>query len=117
MASAEGLIASAKTGLTNVRNSLNQYPDNWRNCTDAVRTCITYVEQSRIMTNPNRLEERLWIISEVQNFAYFDADNGYVQDAASWCEREWNKIINNNPHHVGALAGDSIESNRRPKVV
>lgn len=101
----EELIASAKAGLTNVRNSLASAPAHWQNCSSAVRTCMSYIDESRLMQASRRLDEKLWILNEVQNFAYFDADNGGVADVATWCEREWNRIIAGDPYNVGALTG------------
>jgi len=46
-----------------------------------------------------------WFLDEVQYFAYFEPDSGGVPDVASWCEREWNRVLSVDPHHVGALTG------------
>jgi len=46
-----------------------------------------------------------WILEEVQYFAYFEPDSGGVPEVTTWCEREWNRVINIDPHHVGALTG------------
>lgn len=99
----EQYIASAKQGLINARSYL-QTP-NWRNGVSAVRTCISYVDASQIMFNNSRLEERLWILNEVQQFAYHDLDAGGVKDLATWCEVEYNRILSTNPSHIGALRG------------
>ncbi|KAF8424592.1 hypothetical protein EV426DRAFT_665271 [Tirmania nivea] len=97
----EQYIASSKQGLMNARSYL-QIP-NWRDGISAVRTCISYVNASQIMFNDSRLEERLWILNEVQQFAYHDSDAGGVKDLATWCEIEYNRILSTYPSHVGAL--------------
>lgn len=99
----EQYIASAKQGLINARSFL-QTP-NWRHGISAVKTCISYVNAAQIMFNDSRLEERLWILNEVQQFAYHDPDAGSVKDLATWCEIEHNRILSTNPSHVGALRG------------
>jgi hypothetical protein len=113
--SSEQLIASAKSGLTTVRISLMRSPSSWQSYIGSVRTCVNYVDQSRIMASPSRLEERLWIIKEVQDFAYYDSDNGGIPELASWCEREWNRVLSTYPSHVGALKGCTPTSPSPPK--
>ncbi|RPB27168.1 hypothetical protein L211DRAFT_611879 [Terfezia boudieri ATCC MYA-4762] len=97
----EQYIASAKQGLINARSYLNT--PNWRHGISAVRTCISYVNAAQIMFNDSRLDERLWILNEVQQFSYNDLDAGGVKDLATWCEIEYNRILSTNPSHVGAL--------------
>ncbi|KAF8477009.1 hypothetical protein BDZ91DRAFT_787615 [Kalaharituber pfeilii] len=99
--SAEQYIASAKQGLINARCWLQT--SDWRNGLSTVRSCINYVNTSQIMLNDNRLDERLWILNEVQQFAYHDADSGGISELSSWCEVEYNRILSAFPCHVGAL--------------
>lgn len=101
----EQLVVSAKTELSNARVSIYRSPTQWRNFTDTVRACVSNIDTSRIMLGTNRLEERLWFINEVQNYAYFDADSGAITELASWCEREWNRVLNSHPTSVEALKG------------
>lgn len=101
----EQLVVSAKTELSNARVSIYRSPTQWRNFTDTVRACVSNIDTSRIMLGTNRLEERLWFINEVQNFAYFDADSGAITELASWCEREWNRVLDSHPTSVEALKG------------
>ncbi|KAL7272078.1 hypothetical protein RUND412_005129 [Rhizina undulata] len=101
----EQLISSAKASLSNIRVALSSSPTHWTSYTSSMRTCISQADQSRIMYNNHRLEERIWIINEVQSFAYFISDNGGLIEFASWCEREWNRVLGSDPYHVGALKG------------
>lgn len=101
--SAEQYIASAKAGLTSIRSILNT--PNWRSGIPNVRTCISYINSSQLMLNKDRMEERLWILNEVQQFAYHDPDAGGVTELASWCELEYNRILAYDPNHVRALKG------------
>jgi hypothetical protein len=57
------------------------------------------------MYDPRRIEERVWILNEVQYFAYFDPDSGGVPEVTAWCEREWNRVLTTDPSHVVALTG------------
>lgn len=100
----EQYIASAKQGLINARSYLQTA--NWRNGISAVRTCISYLNASQIMFNDSRLDERLWILNEIQQFTYHDPDAGGITEFASWCEIEYNRILNTYPTHVGALQGE-----------
>lgn len=101
----EELVVSAKAALSRVRASIGEDPTQWRNFTDSVRTCVSNIEASRIMLDNSRLDERLWLINEVQNFAYFDADSGATTGLASWCEREWNRVLSSHPASIEALKG------------
>ncbi|KAH8144745.1 uncharacterized protein LAJ45_11246 [Morchella importuna] len=101
----EQLITSAKAGLTTIRNTLSHSPSQWKKHTDTVRTCVNNIETSNIMLGSNRLEERLWLITEIQGFAYFDADSGSIADLAAWCEREWNRVLSTDGTNIDALRG------------
>ena len=99
----EQYIASAKQGLIDARSYLQSA--NWTHGTSAVKTCINYINASQMMFNDSRLDERLWILNEVQQFAYHDPDAGGITELATWCEIEYNRILSVNPLHVGALQG------------
>lgn len=58
------------------------------------------------MLDYNRLDERLWLLNEVQQFAYHDSDSGGIAEFSSWCEIEYNRILSKNPVDVRALAGE-----------
>lgn len=101
----EEFVVSSKAELSRVRVSISANPTQWRNFTDPVRTCVSNIEASHIMLDNSRLDERLWLIGEVQNFAYFDADSGATTELASWCEREWNRVLSSHPTNIEALKG------------
>ncbi|KAI5799162.1 hypothetical protein DFH27DRAFT_86242 [Peziza echinospora] len=101
--SADQYIESAKQGLINASDYLKT--SNWRAGISAVRTCIGYVDTSGIMHDNNRLEERLWILKMVQQFAYHDQDAGGIREFSNWCELQYNNILCYYPSHVQALQG------------
>ena len=101
--SADQYIESAKQGLINASDYLKT--SNWRAGISAVRTCIGYVDTSGIMHDNNRLEERLWILKMVQQFAYHDQDAGGIREFSNWCELQYNNILCYYPGHVQALQG------------
>lgn len=101
----EQLITSAKASLNNIRSTLSNSPSQWEKHADTVRTCVNNIETSQIMLGTNRLDERLWFITEIQNFAYFDADNGSIADLSAWCEREWNRVLSTDGTNIDALRG------------
>lgn len=116
-AKAEQYVASAKAGLTNVHRSLKSNPTHWRNCTAAVKQSVSYIDHSRIMHDPRRIEERVWILNEVQRFAYFDPDSGGVPGLTAWCEREWNRVLATDSSNLAALTGMSHSRARPPPTL
>lgn len=98
-------IEAAKQGLISVRSYLES--PAWRNGEVTVRNCISYINASQIMLKDNRLEQRLWFLNEVLQFAYHDPDAGGISEFGTWCEIEYNRILSTNPSHVTALQGTS----------
>lgn len=109
MATSEQYVESAKQGLQNLRTYL-QRPD-WRNAEPALKTVCGYVDASGIISDSRRIAESMWILSEVNAFAYFDADNGGLPELANWCERGYNTILASNPYNTEALRGMFFGSN------
>ena len=101
----QNLFANSVREITNINRALKSSPDSWQNYISIVHSCVSNIDQSGVMLDNGRLQERLQIIDEVQEFAYFDADNGGVEGLANWCVREWNRIKESYPDHVGAFEG------------
>ncbi|KAI5798877.1 hypothetical protein EDC01DRAFT_649601 [Geopyxis carbonaria] len=101
---AEQFVAKAKSGLENVRRAINASPGHWISHLSAVRTCVSYVDQSGIMHYPHRIEERMWIIKEVQSFACTEPENNGIPELSAWCERELNQALHEDPNNFAALA-------------
>lgn len=112
----EDLVVSAKATLSGIRASISGNPTQWRNYTDSVRTCVCNIDTSRVMLDNSRLDERLWLINEVQNFAYFDADSGATTELASWCEREWNRVLSSDHTSIEAFKGAIPSTPSTPSV-
>lgn len=102
---AESHIAKAKSLLTEVRHSYSTEPSYWASLTPTVRSAMSYVDSSELLLSPHRHEESAWILREVQDFAYFDADNGGISDLTAWCEQGWGVILHADPYNFAALQG------------
>ncbi|PUU73379.1 hypothetical protein B9Z19DRAFT_1095110 [Tuber borchii] len=101
----QDLFTNSVREIVNVNRALKRNPDSWQNFIGTVHSYVSNIDQSGVMFDNARLEERLQIIDEVQEFAYFDTDNGGIEGLANWCVREWNRIKESYPDHVGAFEG------------
>jgi len=104
-ARAEQYIAIARAGLIDIHRALKSNPNNWCSCLHAGLACLSHIDQSRLMLNPDRKEERIWFLRKFQCYGYFDADSGGIPDVARWCELEWNRLLSADPSNVAALTG------------
>jgi hypothetical protein len=104
-ARAEQYVAVARAALIDIHRALRSNPNNWCSCLHAGLACLSHIDQSRLMLNPDRKEERIWFLRKLQRYGYFDADSGGIPDVARWCELEWNRLLSTDPSNVAALAG------------
>ena len=99
---AESLIATAKTTISQINAAapslLNQYEEH-------ARQVISYVNHSQLMTKPARLNEQIWILDSLQNWALRARTTPGVQAVASWCETQWGRVLENHLENLAALQG------------
>ena len=73
---------------------------------EAARGIITSLNATTFMTWPDRYDDQIFVITELQNLAYHEIDGGGIQDIATWCIRQYLQIINQaREDSVEALTG------------
>ena len=73
---------------------------------EAARSIITSLNATPFMTWSDRYDDQTFVIAELQNLAYHEADGGGSQDIAQWCIRQYLQIINQSREDpVEALSG------------
>lgn len=73
---------------------------------EAARSIITSLNATPFMTWSDRYDDQIFVIAELQNLAYHEADGGGSQDIAQWCIRQYLQIINQSREEpVEALSG------------
>lgn len=73
---------------------------------ESARSIITSLNATPFMTWTERYDDQIFVIAELQNLAYHEADGGGVQDIAQWCIRQYLQIINQSRDDpVEALSG------------
>lgn len=71
----------------------------------SARSAMTALDHLHFFRDPARYAEQVWIIQGLQDFAYFDADNGCISDIAEHCQASWLRVLRNYPESVDTLAG------------
>ena len=94
--------------LTNLRTlaSLNPSTQTENNArVDTARTIIQFLNTSTFMIWPGRYDDQIFLITELQNIAYHEADNGGVQHVAQWCIMQFLDLLARYPDSILALTG------------
>lgn len=72
------------------------------------RNMIAFLNSSSFLTWPERYNDQVFVISELQHIAYHDTDHGGVQDIAQWCVRAFLQLLTQNHEEAPeVLAGTS----------
>jgi hypothetical protein len=69
------------------------------------RSIIRSLDQTALLQRATRVDDQVFIISQLQDFAYYDADSGAIRDIAEWCMRQWLRLLQQNPEGVDVLRG------------
>lgn len=101
----ESLIAKAKLTLTDINHNLHSSPHSWPTFTATIRTITTHISSTPLLEIPSRNEESTWLLTQIQSFAFFDADNGPIPDLAAWCEHGWDSVLHYDHYNPSALQG------------
>lgn len=100
----EKYIQDAKDAL----QQLNSPHVQKRSNINALRQCIDYIERSRILQNPARVPELVWLIDSVQSFGTLENGVELASGIFDWCERSWNTILSYDRNNPTALEGIHI---------
>ncbi|KAB8292358.1 hypothetical protein EYC80_008097 [Monilinia laxa] len=103
--SPEGMVEQVKSIVTLLDEVVSSRPHECETYIPSARSAITAVEHLRFFRDPTRFAEQVWIIQGLQDFAFYDADNGSVRDIADFCQSAWLRVLRNYPENVDVLAG------------
>lgn len=104
----EARLNTAKRLVSNVNDMLSDSPGDWTSYKPTVQSAMDILDQVRFFWNPRRLQEQIWFLQIIQDFAFQDADNGYPEDVAQWCQSNWLRILQDHPDHVEILSGKPL---------
>jgi hypothetical protein len=102
----EGLIDQVKDIVDLLYEVVSSRRHEWQTYLDSARSIMNALDQLRFFRDPSRLGEQIWILQGLQNFACHDADNGYIQDIAEYCQVSWLQILRNFAENVEVLIGE-----------
>lgn len=94
--------------LNSVRNLQSSSPTTQTEISARVETArniISHLSRSPFMSWPDRHDDQIFILNELQNVAYHEADNGGVQDIAQWCLQQFLTMLNRQSESLEALTG------------
>lgn len=101
----EDLVEQVKSIVTLLYEVVSSRPHEWESYIPSARSAMTALDHLRFFRDPARFAEQVWIIQGLQDFAYHDADNGYIRDVAEYCQTSWLRILRNYPENVETLTG------------
>ncbi|RAL66626.1 hypothetical protein DID88_006315 [Monilinia fructigena] len=101
----EDMVEQVKSIVTLLDEVVSSRPHECETYIPSARSAITAVEHLRFFRDPTRFAEQVWIIQGLQDFAFYDADNGSVRDIADFCQSAWLRVLRNYPENVDVLAG------------
>ena len=91
----EQRVAEAIESVRSIRLDGAPIPTNINTRLGTARAIIAYLDTTGFMTWRDRFDDQIFVISELQNLAYHETDNGGVQDIAQWCIRQYLFLLNN----------------------
>lgn len=78
---------------------------------DAARLIIATLNASSFMSQTERYDDQISVITELQSIAYHEVDGGGVQDIAQWCIRMYLQVVSQSRNDcAAALAGTICNS-------
>lgn len=73
---------------------------------ETARNIVSHLNTSSFMTWPDRYNDQIFIVNELQSLAYHEADNGGVPDIAQWCLQQFLTYLNRRSESLEALTGE-----------
>lgn len=101
----EDMVEQVKSIVTLLGEVVSSRPHECETYIPSARSAITAVEHLRFFRDPARFAEQVWIIQGLQDFAFYDADNGSVRDIVDFCQNAWLRVLRNYPENVDVLTG------------
>ncbi|PQE31356.1 proliferating cell nuclear antigen (pcna) protein [Rutstroemia sp. NJR-2017a WRK4] len=101
----EDMVEQVKSIITLLDQVVSSRPNDCVTYIPSARSAVTALEQLRFFRDPQRFAEQVWILQGLQDFAFYDADNGCVQDVADFCQNSWLRVLRNYPENVDVLKG------------
>jgi hypothetical protein len=101
----EDMVEQVKSIITLLDEVVSSRPNDCATYIPSARSAVTALEQLRFFRDPQRFAEQVWILQGLQDFAFYDADNGCVQDVADFCQNSWLRVLRNYPENVDVLKG------------
>ena len=99
----QGLSAATKEELRKISAMLMETPALWTHYKARILQVMLEMDQAEIMRDADNLPKSAWELSLLQRYA---TSNHRIMDSfvlASWCERQWLKILQDDPDNVMAL--------------
>ena len=101
----EDLVQQVKDIVTELYDVTSTRPHEIEAYIPSARSAVTALDHLRFFRDPQRFAEQIWIIQGLQDFTYYDADNGCIRDIAEWCQESWLRVLRNYPENVETLIG------------
>jgi hypothetical protein len=99
------LLAAIIRELRHFGHDLRPRSEQFERQVALARSIIRSLDQTALLQRATRVDDQVFIISQLQDFAYYDADSGAIRDIAEWCVRQWLRLLQQNPEGVAILQG------------
>lgn len=99
----QGLSAATKGELREILATLMATPALWTHCKASILRVMLEMDQAGTIRDVDNLRASAWELSLFQRYA---TSSPRIMDSvvlASWCERQWLKILQDHPDNVMAL--------------
>jgi hypothetical protein len=101
----ETVVKQVKYIITLLYKVVFFFPHKWESYVPAAHYAITTLDHLGFFQYSARSTEQIWIIQGLQDFAYYDADSGCIQDVAEYCQASWLGLLQRYPENVVILIG------------
>lgn len=108
---ADGLNLVHETRIEGALRDIRRLADTitsplpWEQRLQLARTAIATFESTGFIQMSNRSADRTFVVTELQRFAYCDADGAGVTVIAEWCMNQWLSLLQINNEDLTALRG------------
>ncbi|KFY43444.1 hypothetical protein V495_03941 [Pseudogymnoascus sp. VKM F-4514 (FW-929)] len=101
----EANLANVKHNLELLDNMLSERPGEWEQWLSTARSATRAIDAMSFLKDTGRLQEQVWLIQVLQDYAFHDADEGCIRDIARWCQSSWLRVLRDHPDNVTILKG------------